>query len=404
MRILLPLLEQIPGFSPHQLGFYREFHRGVLEALQEMGHEAIPFPFASQETRAPGEAQSLVRILSGGGMAGVLDLCCWGYGLSHFMLQRGDGQRQPIYDMYDVPYLGLLLDHPYNQAVNGILAQRLFAACPDKGHPALLKLSYPELSLTGTLFSPPAVRPRDDLAAASSASRDIDVLYVGTLPRHALERFWRNRANGYWRSEYDSELCDAIVDQVLAAPERSFHLAVQEVLGSAAKEGKLPEIKSQLRAVEWHLRARFRHDAVSALARSGARMCIVGTGWEGADLPANAGHLIGIDYDDMFRLAGRAKVCLDSSTYLDGANDRVFSYALMGAVCFTNAAGYLRDQFGDSMHFYSMTRLDALADSVKELLAQPAKLRHAGACASTRVLASHTWRHRLEKLLPVLKS
>lgn len=402
MRVLLPDLQEIRGFSAHQLGFYREFHRGVAHALQELGHEAIRFPFARQSERAPGEAEALGRILSSG-VAGVLDLCCWGYGLSHFVLHTRDGRQRPIYDLYEVPYVGLLLDHPHNQAINGIVARRLYAACPDRGHPEQLRLAYPELALQGAVFSPPAVQPDNNRSVASWSDRDIDVLYVGTLTPPMAERFWRDPANGYWHASYDGAMCDAIADAALAAPERSFHLAVQEAVAGTTARPPGFALKPQMRAVEAYLRSRFRLDAVRALARSGRRMHVVGGGWEACGLPASVTQLAGVDYQELFGLAGRARICLDASTYLDGANDRVFSYALSGAVCFTNAAGFLRGEFDGAMRFYSMLQLDGLVDGVQELLGQPAALRAAGDLARERVRASHTWRSRLEGIVSLFR-
>lgn len=137
-----------------------------------------------------------------------------------------------------------------------------------------------------------------------------------------------------------------------------------------------------------------------ALAASGVRLHLVGKGWNVATLPQNVDLEGETSYDGMFQLAARARICLDASTYLDGANDRVFSYALNGALCLTNASGYLREAFGDGeIGFYSMRDLNGLGEQVKTLLAQPAALREAGQRARKTVLASHTWRNRMEDLL-----
>ena len=130
-------------------------------------------------------------------------------------------------------------------------------------------------------------------------------------------------------------------------------------------------------------------------------MRVVGRGWDKLSLPANVELGAETDYDGLFRLAGQAKICLDASTYLDGANDRVFSYALNRAVCFTNASGYLRRVFGEDggMRFFSLQDLSDLAEQVKSLLARPAALQEAGERAAGAVLRAHTWRHRIGNIL-----
>jgi len=396
MQFLLPFLREIP-----EHGFYQTFYRGVTEALREMGHEPIAFFFAKFDEKTQEEAQALYRRLSADRIDAVLDLCCWGCGLSQFALVKQDGEQEPIFGVFDVPYVGMLFDHPYNQAINAIRARRLYATYPDLGHPEQVRLVFPDLRLRGEIFAPPAIRPGDERSAAKWPDRDIDVLYIGSLWREALERFWRNPANGFWLGSHNADVCDAIADAALAEPDRSLHLSAQAAIARLGTLSPGFDFNPQLRAVEGFLRATFRRDAVVSLARSGVRMRVVGRGWEALDLPANVERGAEIDYDGLFRSAGQAKICLDASTYLDGANDRVFSYALNRSVCFTNAAGYLRGTFGGDggMRFYSMLRLDELAEGVRELLARPAELRAAGERARESVLASHTWRHRLGDIL-----
>ena len=401
MRILLPFCRSVPERT-----FYQDFHQGVTEALRELGHEPIRFSFATMGEPPREEAQALYRQIERGNFSAVLDLACWGYGLSQITLVMQDGSKQPIFDVFNVPYAGMLLDQPYNQAINGIQARRLYAAYPDLGHPEQMRLVFPELRLQGEIFAPPAIRPENDRSAAQwGSSRDIDVLYVGNLASDSLERFWHNRANGYWHDSYNPVVCDAIADAALAQPDRSFHLSVQAALAQLGKPPPGFDFGSQLRAVECFLRVNFRYDAVVSLARSGIHMRVIGKGWDKIGLPANVELGAETDYDGFFRLAGQAKICLDASTYLDGANDRVFSYALNRAVCFTNAASYLRRAFGknDGMRFYSMRNLSELGEQVKMLLARPNELREAGERARQAVLSSHTWRHRVGGILDAMR-
>ncbi len=377
-----------------------------MQALQELGHEPILFSFSTTGQPPQAEAEALYRQLDNGRIDAVFDLACWSYGLSRITLVMQNGKKEPIFDVFGIPYVGMLFDQPYNQAVNGIQSLKLHAAYPDRGHPEQLRLVYPALKLHGEIFSPPAVRPENDRSApAWESERDIDVLYVGNLVPEALERFWNNRANRLWENSFDPAFCDALADTALAAPERSLHLNVQTAI---ARLGATPpgfDFNSQLRAVECFLRFNFRRDAVAALAGSGVRMRVIGRGWDGVDLPANVGFGAETDYAGLFRLAGQAKICLDASTYLDGANDRVFSYALNRAVCFTNAAGYLRGVFGseDGMRFYSMRNPAELGEQVKMLLARPAALREEGERARQAVLSSHTWRHRAGDILAAIR-
>ena len=395
VRILLPFWRGVP-----ERCFYQEFHRGITEALLELGHEPVTLPFADCGKVALEEANALYVQLDSAAPDAMLDLACWGYALSRLTVPTKDGGREPIFDAFEVACAGLLFDQPFNQAINGIVAKRLCAVYPDAGHPEQVRLIYPKIRLASETIAPPAVRPEND-RSAGHAGRDIDVLYVGNVAPESLSRFWHDRTNRRWPTGFSPQFCDALVEAVLAEPERSLHLGVRAALLNL---GAVPEdfdFGVHLRCVEHHLRQIFRHDAVRALAGSGVRMRVVGKGWSSMPLPGNVECGAETDYDGFFELAGRARICLDASTYLDGANDRVFSYAVNGAVCLTNASGYLRGALSDETGFifYSMRDLAGLADRARSLLASPAMLQEAGARARAAVLTSHTWRHRVTDIL-----
>jgi spore maturation protein CgeB len=87
--------------------------------------------------------------------------------------------------------------------------------------------------------------------------------------------------------------------------------------------------------------------------------------------------------------------------YGTGANMRVFELAALGRPQLSDAKAditrHLRE--GTEIVLYRTLReLDGLA---RELLADPARQAGLGAAARRRVLAEHTWRHRVDELLTV---
>jgi len=402
MRILLPFWHGV-----RERCFYQDFHRGVAEALRELGHEPVQFPFTERGRLQRDEADVLYRLIETAKPDAVFDLACWGRGLSRIGVSFPNGLKGPLFDSFGIPYVGWLFDQPYNQAINLVVSARLYAGYPDLGHPEQVRIAFPGLKLAGEIFAPPAIRPANDRSAEHGPDeRDIDVLYVGNLAHGALDRSWNVGAGREKPLAYDALFCDAVADAALDRPDRSLHLSLQSAI---AELGPMPsglDVGANLRVVENFLRHTFRRNAVTALADSGVSMRVVGGGWDRAGLPANVDIGSETDYEGFFRLAGRAKICLDASTYLDGANDRVFSYALNGAVCFTNAAGFLRRDFGgdDGMRFYSMSNPSDLGDRVRSLLARPDAMRESGVGARATVLAGHTWRRRAEDILDRIRA
>jgi hypothetical protein len=393
VRILIPFWLGVPDRC-----FYQEFMTGVTEALRELGHEPSYFPFNDAGKVTRDEAGSLYRQVDRNRPDVLLDLACWGCALSRVTVPRPGDEQVPIFAAYDIPYAAVLLDQPFNQALGSICASRLHAVYPDLGHPSQVRLMQPGLKLSGEIFAPPAVRPANDRSGREG--RPIDVLYVGNLDVGATERFWHDRVHRRFPVGFDAEFCDAVVEAVVAEPERSLHVSVDEVLRRTPRPPSF-DLGMHWRCVELFLRHVFRRDAVLALAQAGLRIHVVGKDWRRLALPPDVELQEPTDYEGIFRLAGAAKICLDASTYLDGANDRVFSYAVNRALCFTNAAGYLRSALGEDrgLRFYSFRRLSQLVQEIQEWLARPEPLREMGERAHASVLAAHTWRHRLEHIL-----
>jgi hypothetical protein len=401
MRILLPFWR---GWRERT--FYQDFYQGLKEALLELGHEPVPFSYQAVGEPAQEEAQMLFREVERGNISAVFDLVGWSYGLSGITLSMSNGQKEPIFDAFGIPYASMLCDQPYNTGLNGVRSRKLYGAYPDLGHKEQVRLAFPALKLAGEIFVPPAIRAGNDRSAPAWATdRDTDVLYVGNLEPNAIHRFWNDPQSPLWSASYLPDFCDILADAALDKPDRSLHLSVQAAIATFGAPPPGFDFQSQLRAVEGFLRYVFRHDAVVALARSGVRMRVVGSGWDRIPLPDTVELVAETDYEGFFRLAGQAKICLDASTYLDGANDRVFSYASSRAVCFTNAAGYLRPAFGEKngMRFYSMANLPALGEQVKSLLARPDEMRESGERARQTVVSSHTWKHRVADMLAAMR-
>ncbi len=397
MNILLPFWLGVP-----ERCFYQDFQTGIGAALRELGHEAFAFPFPERAPVQLDGAKLLYRQVTSARVDMVLDLACWGFGLSRVTLPPVNGVSEPLYDRFGIAYLAWLFDHPFNQQLNGAEVRRHYALYPDLGHGQQVRLIYPNVQLSGEIFAPPAVRPENDFSAPDwAASRPIDVLYVGNLEMSAVARPWRDLAAQHRPPSFDPGFCETLADAMLSAPDRSLHLCLQDAMPTLGKSPPAFNLRFHVSLVENFLRHLYRRNAVVALADAGVRMQVVGGGWDRVGLPANIAVSSVTDYEGIFRLAAQAKICLDVSTYLDGANDRVFSYALNKSVCVTNATGYLRGAVGEQggMRFYGMGNLDGLCGDVKALLAKPGELRDLGEQAAQTVRAAHTWRQRIAAVL-----
>jgi len=389
LRVLLP----ISRVAERSVAFYANFRDGLIEALHELGHEALVFEFEQPTRASTQEHAALFRLLTDRPCDLVLDLCCWGCELSQFRVWDGTPEGEPLYDAFELPCVAMLYDHPWFQTLPRILASRLYASLPDRYGAEQIALIYPEVTLRGWAMAPPAIRKSNDHSRAGPG-RSIDLLYVGNLAPQALERPWRDIPAA-------AAAFDAAADWALAHPERPLHHALT---GPAGEPGAAPDAQQAgtvLRAVDYYCRAHLRLEAVRALGQTGARMRVVGEGWRGVELPPNVNVQAALPYERFLALAGEAKICLDCSSYPGGANDRVFNYTLNGAVCFTNAAEFSAEVLGRDrgLRAYSMLGLEDLRGQVRAALEQPDRLRADGEQAARLTAATQTWRGRLQNIL-----
>ncbi|MFH1602433.1 MAG: hypothetical protein ABIH03_00815, partial [Pseudomonadota bacterium] len=85
MRILLPVSESVGRAN----AFYANFRDGLIEAIAELGHEAVLFPFAEPTRASAAERGALYHLLTQTPCDLALDLCCWGCELSQFRAWDG---------------------------------------------------------------------------------------------------------------------------------------------------------------------------------------------------------------------------------------------------------------------------------------------------------------------------
>ena len=377
--------------------FFQDYLAGIAQAARDMGHDTVSFGYAQIGEASPAERDALYRLVLNKDFDVVIDPCCWGYALSEARLWDGSSRGEALFDSIDAAYIGLLCDQPYYQPLQGIISNRLYAAVPDLTHAAQIALTLPALHLTSTCFTPPAARVENDRSLPWS-QRDIDLLYVGNLKRDALERPWRHSP--------EAPHCDRLADRALASPDSPLHEVMLDMVREEQLAATPDDMMLWLQRVEYFLRARLRQDAVRSAAASGLRMTIVGEGWEpptGGDWPSTVTIRPSLSYEEFFVLAGRSKMALDASTYLNGANDRIFNLLVNRCLPVTNASGWLAKEFaGQGMRFYSMKHLDDLGSLLHQSLTT--SLADEMDAARSFALERHTWRQRLGTMLDMIRA
>ena len=389
MHIAIPFCSSIAAPS-----FYQDFIEGLEAAAAALGHSSERVVFAQLDRLEQDELDRFFRWSRQARCDLVLDVCCWGYGLSRTRLWNSDGSvGATIFDSLGARYCALLYDQPYFQPLAGLETDGLVVGCPDQNHAELIRRIYPQVRMRATAFVPPATRLENNCSFAPWSEKWPGILYVGNLAPLAPARFWQDVPH---RDAYD-----AVADTALAHPDRPLHLCAFAALHHLGVELPAAELVELLRSLEYWMRQQLRHRVVTEVARSGIPMRIYGEGWDSIGLPSNAEVHAQTDYRGFMKIIGSARLALDVSTYLGGANDRVFNFAVNRTAFFTNAHAWLREAFGteSGAYFYSLRNLAGLGARIAEVLAHPAELELRAERARETALAGHLWTHRLQAVL-----
>lgn len=392
MDFLLPICT---GVAPRS--FYQDFAAAIQAALAELGHRSSRFEFAAIGEVTPREADTFFRWSREARCDAVIDLACWAWRLSQARLWRGEEIGDTVLDDLGATYLAMLFDQPYFQALPGIQSRSLALAYSDRNHPAIIDKIYPSLGARARAFVPPATSLSNDRSPLRWSEKHIEVLFVGNLHPEGSEPF---RGSGPEARAYD-----ATAELALADSGRPLHECAGEALRDTGIELAPGEYVELLRASEYFLRQTIRRRLVTAVASSGVPMQVYGSGWDAIGLPANVAIHAATDYPAFMKLLGSARIYLDASTYVGGANDRIFHCAINRTAFFTNARAYPAEIFaGDAgAFFYSFDQLHDLGERIRSLLSRPAALEARAERSREIALGGHLWRHRVETMLELVE-
>ena len=91
--------------------------------------------------------------------------------------------------------------------------------------------------------------------------------------------------------------------------------------------------------------------------------------------------------------------------FKDGTHDRVFNGMLAGAVALSDSSVYMKEEFcGDidnpdaELVMFELDEIDALPQTVKELLANPKRMQQIADRGREKALPGHTWQVRAREL------
>lgn len=326
----------------------------------------------------------------------------------------------------DAPFFNLLLDHPlYHHDSLKCTLKDYHVRCLDENHVAYVKKYYPHIQSTGlwTATGSPAddcscMPPADDRSCMPSADdrpcvpdvqsgrglgaqssqalikdRGIPVLFCATYTdpeevRGAIREL----------PDFIQEDLHRLIDALLSDPKLTIEGAVT-MLGDSLNV-YLPEamplfIQSCFLA-DTYVRAHRRKALVTAAARAGLPLHLIGADWDKLPLPADSTISIhgSVPYTETFALMANSRLTLNlMPEFKSGFHDRIFSAMLNGSVAVTDPSTRLLREFTDGREllFYDIMHMDEGCERIRQLLEKPRTLQQIADAGRTAANERFTW-------------
>lgn len=142
-----------------------------------------------------------------------------------------------------------------------------------------------------------------------------------------------------------------------------------------------------------------RKDVVNELRERGYKVEAYGKGWP--EHPNNHGHIEGEKFRELLQ---RSKLGLDIQNLNAPLAHRMFEYSGCGIPVITRRRQEVLDCFKDGLEIITYDALDELYSKVGYYKMRPAQLATIGEKAYERCTKEHNISHRIDKLIPFVKS
>lgn len=305
-------------------------------------------------------------------------------------------------DVFDIPYVALLSDPPYNNVTVkiGRSIKHLIVAYLDRSHLDFIQVVYPKGHIKIPLFMPYAGFAANDdaLEKILAAKREIPVGVCASYYDYS-ERSW-NGADRVIRN-----LLDDVVEYFIHQPHVALLAAFNHVARAYGVSGPIIEriFWRCIPSVYAFLRCYRRKKCIETALDAGLAVDIYGPNWERAKLPQTGVHLHGsVTFNQSIELYRHMKVLLSENALFDsGVHDRVLSGMMNGAALVSDTSLYIREMFtpGKDIMLYEWDDLNNMPQMIFELLTNEDRRIDMIKSSFAKVKKHHTWKNRAESII-----
>lgn len=300
-------------------------------------------------------------------------------------------------DYLDVPHIACLVDPPY-RFMELTTSPHVLITCDDAYCCEDLKNNK---SFQNTFFMPHAVEKELIVQAETKKIYDIVMLATFVDCEHRKEE---------WTEKFPKNICRAMQEAVeitLSDEKTSFIFALNQALKKHSPQSKDASIlQAVFSEVEMYIKGRDKLDLLQSINEHEVHVfgnSIDKIGWkEACQNNANIISHPGVPFLEALEIMKQTKILLNSCIKnKHGAHERLFSGSAAGAIVVTNDNVYTRQHFIDDQELllYRRSAFDDINERVHILLEDEPRRNEMSKKMQAKILAYHTWDHRVAQLL-----
>ena len=366
--------------------------------LEKIGHHTLTLRLSTMEE----DLEKMLFCYRSQKIDAVITFNNLGYNL-------GESEGANLWDTMQVPYVNILMDHPFHFHEQLLHApNQSIICCIDRNHVDYIHRYYPNIKRVHILAHAGCANA---IEREMPRERDIDVLYAGNLSRVLIEQLIPDfesmkELDG---GTFSREVLQQLLEQPSLTTEEAIRETLQHYLPIETMQSER-EYMNSFRFLDGFATSFYREMAVRILVENGIRVHVLGIGWEKCDW-ANHENLIlegKVCAPEVLSYMQRSKIILNSLTWFKaGAHDRIFNGMLSGACVISDTSSYLQEKFADnkepSIMLYELENTKELPAITKRLLNDNTLREEVASRGRIKAQQQHTWGNRLQEIFSILQ-
>lgn len=313
-------------------------------------------------------------------------------------------EEKYLWDFLSIPHLSMLVD-PLMYGMDLTKSPYSILSVVDRND--INEAVIP--TFKNLFFFPHAVEK--ELSFDEKAERPFDVVFLGSCYDYeSLRASWQQR-----NPEGLNKVLNDAIDIVFSDNRSSLANALAQAWGHSGLDPRGVDFVSLFYYLDNYTRGRDRIELIRSIKNVPVHIfgelstdnAVGFLGWQ-PYLAGNSNVTIhpSVPFAEGLEIQKKAKICLNSMPFFrDGTHERVFTALACGAVPVTSESVYLRESFADGQDlvYYQSNEWNRVEPTILSLLKDEPRRRAIAASGRQKVMAAHTWDHRvslLEKELP----